>query len=174
MENLKIVQLLDSPQNFENLLKSFNLNEFSIEKLTKLMKESQNNSKEFQKQLYYATFQLILSKINKQFQKPSVSKSSKKKTLSIVNIQKRQEKTTSWSDFFIHYANESWKIKFFNQEKNEKIRRFQNLLNVRKILFNSSYREVLMIFILFFIQMDLKKKIRNFGSQSKSFVNILR
>jgi hypothetical protein len=158
MENLKIVQLLDSPQNFENfenLLKSFNLNEFSIEKLNTLMKESQNNLKEFQKQLYYATFQLILKKINKQFQKASVSKSSKKKTLSIVNIQKRQEKTTSWSNFFIHYANESWKIKFFNQEKNEKIQRFQNLLNVREIILFISQRVVLMIFIQFFIQMDL-------------------
>jgi hypothetical protein len=132
MENLKIVQLLDFPQNFENLLKSFNLNEFSSEKLNTLMKESETNVKEFQKQMYYATFQLILSKINKQFQKSSPAPNTKKKTLSIVNIQNKQEKSTSWSNFFIHYANESWKIKFFSQEKNEKIQRFQNLLNVRE------------------------------------------
>jgi hypothetical protein len=101
------------------------------------------NIQEFQNQLYYMIFQVVLAEVNKFLEKDSEMLEENMKSLSLVNIWnlKNNEVKTSWNDFFVNYSNDFWKINVFNvskQElylqgiKNENLSTFINLVDVIK------------------------------------------
>ena len=75
----------------------------------------------------------MLSKINKFLKNKKKNSKNQIKILSIFENLKinSNEISTNWNEFFINYSFELIKMKIFNQQKNKKIEKFLNLINVK-------------------------------------------
>jgi len=141
IENIQIIILFEKDkfynENNKKILQEFlKFSNKKFKNFIKYFEESDNlerDLKEIQQQLYFKTLKFLLSKINKFLKNKKKNSKNQIKILSIFENLKinSNEISTNWNEFFINYSFELIKMKIFNQQKNKKIEKFLNLINVK-------------------------------------------